>query len=216
MHHVSIAIVSREVVDGIYVVTAKATLPDGRSDENIGAVPLEGLKGEARANAMMKGETKAKRRVTLAICGLGMLDETEVESLPPSVAYTVEPPPKIAKATLKPKAEPDESLIHQDRQDPPPPADDPALPAGFVHIAKVEAHSTRNPTVTRFVVCLSTGESPTTINPLLASVAEGMCQSQTPVRIETRHTRWGDELVSIKSDDPGEEQLPLTADDIPF
>ena len=30
----------------------------------------------------MKAETKAKRRVTLSICGLGMLDETEVESIP--------------------------------------------------------------------------------------------------------------------------------------
>ena len=28
----------------------------------------------------MKCETKAKRRVTLSICGLGMLDETEVET----------------------------------------------------------------------------------------------------------------------------------------
>ena len=30
----------------------------------------------------MKAETKAKRRVTLSICGLGMLDETEVETIP--------------------------------------------------------------------------------------------------------------------------------------
>src|SRR6185312_3719783 len=30
----------------------------------------------------MKAETKAKRRVTLSICGLGMLDETEVDSIP--------------------------------------------------------------------------------------------------------------------------------------
>jgi hypothetical protein len=29
----------------------------------------------------MKGETKAKRRVTLSICGLGLLDETEIESI---------------------------------------------------------------------------------------------------------------------------------------
>jgi hypothetical protein len=30
----------------------------------------------------MKAVTKAKRRVTLSICGLGMLDETEVETIP--------------------------------------------------------------------------------------------------------------------------------------
>jgi len=30
------------------------------------------LKGEARANAFLKAVTKAKRRVTLSICGLGL------------------------------------------------------------------------------------------------------------------------------------------------
>jgi hypothetical protein len=30
----------------------------------------------------MKAETKAKRRATLSLCGLGMLDETEVASVP--------------------------------------------------------------------------------------------------------------------------------------
>jgi hypothetical protein len=33
----------------------------------------------------MKAETKAKRRVTLSICGLGLLDETEVETVPKPV-----------------------------------------------------------------------------------------------------------------------------------
>jgi hypothetical protein len=43
---------------------------------------VKGLSGEALANALMKAETKAKRRATLSICGLGMLDETEVEDVP--------------------------------------------------------------------------------------------------------------------------------------
>lgn len=72
---------AREVIEGVYVVTAPASMPSGRTDVSTGAVPIEGLKGESRANAMMKAETKAKRRVTLSICGLGMLDETEVESI---------------------------------------------------------------------------------------------------------------------------------------
>lgn len=79
---ISIAIVARELVEGVYVVTARATTPTGRTDESIGAVPIEGLKGEAKANAMMKAETKGKRRVTLSICGLGMLDETEIAAIP--------------------------------------------------------------------------------------------------------------------------------------
>lgn len=82
IHGVSLSIVQREVVEGCYVVTARATTKTGRQDESIGAVPIEGLKGEARANALMKAETKAKRRVTLSVCGLGMLDESEVDSIP--------------------------------------------------------------------------------------------------------------------------------------
>jgi hypothetical protein len=35
-----------------------------------------------RANTILKAITKAKRRVTLSICGLGWLDETEVEDIP--------------------------------------------------------------------------------------------------------------------------------------
>jgi hypothetical protein len=81
LHQVSVTITAREAVEDCFVVTAKATLPSGRTDETIGAVPIAGLRGEARANALMKAETKAKRRVTLAIVGLGMLDETEVQAI---------------------------------------------------------------------------------------------------------------------------------------
>jgi hypothetical protein len=75
---VSVELVDRAVVDGALVVTARARMPDGRADEDIGVVPVGDLKGEARANAMMKAVTKAKRRVTLSICGLGFLDESEI------------------------------------------------------------------------------------------------------------------------------------------
>lgn len=81
IHNVSVEITSREQVGEVYVVTAKARMGD-RVDESIGAVSLAGLKGDALANAYMKAETKAKRRVTLSICGLGFLDETEVETIP--------------------------------------------------------------------------------------------------------------------------------------
>ena len=82
---VSINIVSREVVEDCYIVTARAIDKNRRSDESIGAVPIGSLKGEARSNAMMKAETKAKRRVTLSICGMGLLDETEVSNGPVEV-----------------------------------------------------------------------------------------------------------------------------------
>jgi hypothetical protein len=82
LKRVSVAIVDRQRIEDIYAVTARATMPDGRTDESIGAVPIAGLKGDNLANALMKAETKAKRRVTLSICGLGMLDESELETIP--------------------------------------------------------------------------------------------------------------------------------------
>jgi hypothetical protein len=78
---VSITISSREKFDDIFVVTAKARDKEGREDESTGSVNVAGLKGDALANAFMKAETKAKRRVTLSICGLGLLDESEVETI---------------------------------------------------------------------------------------------------------------------------------------
>lgn len=78
----SLRIVSRETSGGVYVVTAQATDPNGRTDEAIGAVSIAGLKGHERANAIMRAETKAKRRVTLSCCGLGLLDESELETIP--------------------------------------------------------------------------------------------------------------------------------------
>src|SRR5262249_11704266 len=87
---ISIQIVNREIVDDVYIVTARATDRHGRTDESIGAVPIGQLKGEARSNALMKAESKSKRRVTLSICGLGMLDATEVDSVPNAHRVTVD------------------------------------------------------------------------------------------------------------------------------
>ena len=97
---VSVTIVSRERVDDVYVVTARATMPDGRVDESIGAVFLGKVTGEALANALMKTETKAKRRVTLSICGLGMLDETEVETIPAAISAPAPAPAQIAPVAM--------------------------------------------------------------------------------------------------------------------
>jgi hypothetical protein len=84
LHKVSHTITSRDTnADaGVYIVTSKASLPDGRCTESIGAVNIAGLKGEAYANAIMKAETKAKRRATLDLLGLGVLDESEAETIP--------------------------------------------------------------------------------------------------------------------------------------
>ncbi len=80
--NVSVEIKKTETIHGVHIVTAKATLPNGRTDESTGAVMVQNLQGDKLANALMKTETKAKRRVTLSVCGLGMLDETETETIP--------------------------------------------------------------------------------------------------------------------------------------
>ena len=82
IHGVSIEELDDKLIDDIYVVTAKARDKHGRVDQAKGAVVLGHLKGEARANAIMKCETKAKRRVTLSICGMGWTDESEIDSIP--------------------------------------------------------------------------------------------------------------------------------------
>lgn len=84
IHSVSITGLERELVEDIYTVVAHARDKEGRTDTAIGAVSVANLKGDARANAIMKCETKAKRRVTLSIVGLGWLDETEIETIPTS------------------------------------------------------------------------------------------------------------------------------------
>lgn len=76
--------------DGMRVVTAYARDATGREDMDLGVVNVGGLKGEALANAYMKALTKAKRRVTLSICGLGWLDESEIESVPSAQPITVD------------------------------------------------------------------------------------------------------------------------------
>lgn len=104
LHNVSHAITSRELNTeaGVYMVTSRACLPDGRCTESIGAVNIQGLKGEAYANAVMKAETKAKRRATLDLLGLGVLDETEVESIATMPKSEIQPipAPQLSEADI--------------------------------------------------------------------------------------------------------------------
>lgn len=89
LHKVSIYRLEKETFDGVFLVTAYARTADGKEDVSTGAVSIGGLKGEALSNAFMKAETKAKRRVTLSVCGLGSTDESEIDSIPNSQAVKV-------------------------------------------------------------------------------------------------------------------------------
>jgi hypothetical protein len=113
-------ITDRELVDGIYCVFCRVTGKDGRSTENMGAVPVESLKGEAKANAMLKATTKAIRRSVLAHCGLGLMDETEVETIPGAVKLDL---PYIEGKVVVPTeptvgANPDDKLRPEPKPDP--------------------------------------------------------------------------------------------------
>ena len=58
-----------------------------REDVDFGAVSIKGLAGDALVNAKLKAITKAKRRVTLSICGLE-LDKTEIETIPTAAPHS--------------------------------------------------------------------------------------------------------------------------------
>jgi hypothetical protein len=84
IYSVSVVDMTDAMHEGITIVTAKVRDGTGRTDMSKGAVSLKGLQGEALANAIMKAETKAKRRATLSICGLGFFDESEIDEEMPT------------------------------------------------------------------------------------------------------------------------------------
>lgn len=134
---VSCKIISRETVEGVYIVTARASTPGGREEESIGAVPIQKEGGRwhnkdgrnqfepdgtyvplsptERANAMMKAETKAKRRATLSLFGLGFTDETEVEQIRGATTVTVEQAQAQIEAPVAARKAPEELMVVVDK-----------------------------------------------------------------------------------------------------
>lgn len=86
--------ISRRIVRGPEVVdiggqklvmcTCEASTADGRTDTSVATVPLTDVE-----NAFMRCETKSKRRAVLSLCGLGLLDESEVADIPASAKVSV-------------------------------------------------------------------------------------------------------------------------------
>lgn len=139
---ISIQIVARQRDDvaGTYVVVARASTPAGRTDESSGVVAIakpggdwskvpdgEGgfknkfkadgtmqpITGDELANLLMKAETKAKRRVTLSICGLGWLDESEIHTVKGAKVISDD---MIGAASLPPMMEVEELASQEDRK----------------------------------------------------------------------------------------------------
>ncbi len=81
IHGVSTQIVSVGISGDFMECHVKAADRTGRQDEDFASIPLGGAKGADLSNLKMKCVTKAKRRVTLSICGLGILDESELDNI---------------------------------------------------------------------------------------------------------------------------------------
>jgi hypothetical protein len=101
MYKISHEVLKTELIDDVYMVTCKASTAD-RSDVDFGAVAISGKKGEELANLIMKAATKSKRRATLSLCGLSMMDETELDTLPDATAL---PLPKLPHSAIVEKHE---------------------------------------------------------------------------------------------------------------
>lgn len=97
VYDISTEVKEKEKIEDIYIVTVRASLPNGRFTDEDGAVTIGKLHGDPLANAMMKAVTKAKRRAVLALCGLGMLDETEIETIPGATTQEVAEKPKFSR-----------------------------------------------------------------------------------------------------------------------
>lgn len=80
---------------GIKLVYCKAEgrLPNGRVDASIATI-----RGAIDENILMKAESKAKRRVTLSILGLGMLTEDEAEDMDAGQSLTAAPRKPVKRA----------------------------------------------------------------------------------------------------------------------
>lgn len=134
---------NREIVDGPKVIdlagtklvyaVCRATHPNGRVETATATVPLVDP-----VNVLMKCETKAKRRATLSILGLGVLDEMELETIPANVQ---EPGGGVDLAQASPPPVEEEPVAPPKGEVPvePPPAEVPASLEGFyARIAEIE------------------------------------------------------------------------------
>lgn len=140
----SVTVVTDGAVADIYRVVARATSPDGRCTDDMGCVNIKGTTGDALCNAMMKATTKAKRRAILTHAGLGMLDETELETIPEASRATFKP------ATPKPAQSADADAVPHSVTD--------AIPA----VATAPAETSARPADCERVGILRTQEKPGT------------------------------------------------------
>lgn len=110
IHSVSMDSVDIVETADTFIATAKGHDASGRFDVEIGVVKKVELDKNGKpyavdfANAQMKAVTKAKRRLTLSLCGLGWLDETELETIPNVRIRNFQPETGLLDAVAQPPA----------------------------------------------------------------------------------------------------------------
>jgi len=213
LHGVSIRITGREVMDDLMVVTAEATDKTGRTDSSIGAVSIAGLRGEAKANALMKAETKSRRRVTLALCGLGILDESEIDGIPGARIDGIAPAPRaadriVASAALpapEPKRAPEPAPTPQEREQLFDPTPAPAVasgpdvpPDGWLNldVAEIEEHKGKSGPVWK--VTTRSGAVLACLDPILVSDLSDCRENGTLARCEVQKRGQRTVILSVQ------------------
>ena len=149
-----------------------------------GPCRLRNSKGKSRSNAIMKAETKAKRRVTLSLVGLSTLDESEIESIPDAQPVPFDPAPLAKSLTPSPgpallESAPDGGagvgapVVPADLNDSIPAAWKPFVEKSQMHgvIVALDAETRPGPRgdVTKTTVTLDTGECAATVDPAIAA-----------------------------------------------
>jgi hypothetical protein len=108
-HMVSVDSLTHETIHGSIVFTAKGRNGKGRTEVATGAKYIDSLTGKAKDNAIMTASTRALRRLTMQFTGLGILDESEVHAVEPSLvnpASAVQLAPAAPLPTVQPLSAP--------------------------------------------------------------------------------------------------------------
>lgn len=131
LHGISLEILDQRIDNHLCITTIKGIDKTGRINTDIGVVPVSKADGTWRsepdgrkkfipngkfiplspdemANARMKSVTKGKRRVVLSLGGLGMLDESEIETMR-DVTHLSE----IPVETIRPALTRDENYLNK-------------------------------------------------------------------------------------------------------
>jgi hypothetical protein len=92
---------------GVLTIRVEAFIKIGdnrfRGTHRSGVAHIDGLKGKRLENAIKKAETQAHRRATLALCGVAMPDESEIEDIAGALAT-----PIVVKALPADRVSPDQ------------------------------------------------------------------------------------------------------------